>query len=75
MSRSSKVLPVGATLLAQDDQGGRVYQFGDQLVIERWFAGKLVEVRLPVGDLDWLWDWSELLRAACDLLSARMLIS
>lgn len=70
----STVLPVGAKLLAKDDDG-RVYQFGDHLVVERWFAGKLVEVRLPVGDLDWLWDWSELLRTACDQLTARTLVS
>lgn len=61
-------------MLARDDQG-QAYQFGDQIVIERRFGTKQVTTRLPVGDLDWLWDWSELLRTACDQLTARMLVS
>jgi hypothetical protein len=68
----SAVLPDGAILLAKDDQG-RLYQFGDQLVIERSFNGKRIETRLPVGDLDWLWRWAELFRDACDTLAHHQL--
>lgn len=59
-------------MLARDDQG-QAFVFGDQLVIERQFAGKVVTTRLPAGDLDWLWDWSQLLTAACERLAARQL--
>ena len=68
----SAVLPDGAVLLAKDDQG-RVFQFGDQLVIDRSFNGKRIETRLPVGDLDWLWRWNNLFRDACDTLAHRQL--
>lgn len=68
----SSTLPEGAKLLAKDDQG-QAYQFGDQLVIERRFGSKRIEARLPHGDLDWLWNWSELMREACEVLAAREL--
>lgn len=66
-------LPVGARLLAQDD-AGRAYLVADHLVIERRMAGKRIETRLPVGDLDWLWDWSQLLSSACDVLAGQQLM-
>lgn len=60
-------LPVGAVLLAQDDDG-RAFRAGDALVIERMFCGKRVETRLPI-DPEWLWLWMELVTAACDQLA------
>lgn len=60
-------LPVGAVLLAQDDEG-RAFRSGDALVIERTFAGKRIETRLPT-DLEWLWSWMQLATAACDQLA------
>lgn len=69
----SAVLPVGARLLAQDDEG-RAFLFADQLVIERRMAGKRFETRLPAGDVDWLWDWSQLLASACDVLAGQQLM-
>ena len=68
----SAVLPDGAILLAKDDQG-RLYQFGDQLVIERSFNGKRIETRLPVNDLDWLWRWSDMLNDAVLVLAHHQL--
>lgn len=69
----STVLPVGARLLAQDDEG-RVYLFADHLVVERRIGGKRIETRLPAGDLDWLWNWSQLLASACDALAVQAYI-
>ena len=60
-------LPQGAVLLANEDQG-RVFRVGDALVIESTFGGKRVETRLP-ADLEWLWNWHEMLEAACDRLA------
>jgi hypothetical protein len=68
----SSILPDDAILLARDDQG-QAYQFGDQLVIERRFGGKRIEARLPGADLDWLWNWNELMRDACQMLAHRQL--
>lgn len=59
-------------MLARDEDG-RAYLIGDQLVIERTFAGKRIETRLPMADLEWLWEWSELLRAACDALTVEQM--
>lgn len=61
-------LPVDVVLLSQDEQG-RAYRVGNVLVVERSFAGKQVECRLPV-DLEWLWSWMQLTTAACDQLAA-----
>ena len=66
------VLPNGALLLAKDDQG-TIYEFGDQIVIDARFTGKRIETRLPVGDLDWLWRWNDLLEDACKVLAHRQL--
>jgi hypothetical protein len=59
--------------LAQDDEG-RAYLFADHLVVERRMGGKRIEARLPAGDMDWLWDWSQLLASACDALAAQQLM-
>lgn len=60
-------LPLGATLLAQDEEG-RAFRSGDALVIERTIGGKRIETRLPL-DLEWLWSWMQLATAACDQLA------
>lgn len=71
----STSLPDGAILLARDEDG-RAFVFGDHLVIERKApTGKRVEIRLPAGDLDWLWNWSQLMQAACDRLAVHALTS
>lgn len=67
MSAKRDRLPLGALLLAQDEEG-RAFRLGDALVIERTFGGKRVEARLPV-DLEWLWSWMQLATAACDQLA------
>lgn len=64
---AQKRLPTGAVVLAQEDED-RVYRFGDQVIVEAVFAGKRVETRLP-ADLEWLWNWHELLAAGCDRMA------
>lgn len=43
---------------------------GRELVLKYDHAGSVIEVRLP-ADLEWIWNWAELLREACEALALR----
>jgi hypothetical protein len=63
-------LPAGAILLAVDDDGRAYLVLASRaLVIERAYAGRCIEARLP-ADLEWLWQWMEMATAACDQLAS-----
>lgn len=66
-AQKDKRLPQGAVVLAQEGEG-RVYRYGDQVVVEAVYLGKRVETRLP-ADLEWLSNFHELLQAGCDRLA------